>query len=185
MSASKRHEMIVGGTGGQGVISIGYAIAAAASLHHKYVTRFPIYMATMRGGPAFCTVIFSDEEIPAPILSHAENIVAMESGSYGRLKKEIKPEGRLFVNSSVMKKIDEPDGYTLIDVPATDIAKDMGAPKMTNMVMLGAYREVTGILSDELMEKGMAKTLAGDSAERMEAIMEAYNKGAAHVKGAG
>ena len=78
MSENQRHEMIVGGTGGQGVITIGYAIAGAALDQYKYVTRFPIYMATQRGGPAYATVILSDEEIPAPILSNAENCVAME-----------------------------------------------------------------------------------------------------------
>ncbi len=185
MSEKTRHELIVGGTGGQGVISIGYAIASAAALRHPHVTRFPIYMATMRGGPAFCTVIFSDQEIPSPILSRADNVLAMETGSYGRLKKEIKPGGRLFVNSSVMKKIDEPEGYTLIEVPVTDLAREMGSPKMANMVMLGAYREATGILSDEVMLKGMQKTLAGDDGGRMEKIEEAYQKGARYVRNAG
>ncbi len=185
MSETQRHEVMVGGSGGQGVISIGYALAAAAALEYKHVTRFPIYMATMRGGPAFCTVIFSNTDITAPLLSVAENTVAMDSGAYGRLKKEVKPGGRLFVNSSVIKKIDPAEEYSLIEVPVTDLAQEMDSLKMANMIMLGAYRQATGILSDDLLSKGMEKTLASGDSSRMEQIMEAYNKGVAYVKEAG
>jgi 2-oxoglutarate ferredoxin oxidoreductase subunit gamma len=174
MSDEKRHEMIVGGTGGQGVITIAYALAGAAAKQFKYVTRFPIYMATQRGGPAFATVIFSDEEIPAPILSNAENCVAMETGAYGRLKSEVKPGGRLFVNSSVLKKIAEPDGYSLYDVPATDLAQEMGKPQMANMIMLGVYREITGVLSEEAVLEYLGKDASED---RMAATKEAVGKG--------
>ena len=80
MSDNEKHELIVGGTGGQGVITIAYAIAGAASGIYKHVSRFPIYMATQRGGPALATVIYSNEEIPSPVLSSADNCVAMESG---------------------------------------------------------------------------------------------------------
>jgi 2-oxoglutarate ferredoxin oxidoreductase subunit gamma len=100
MSENTRHELIIGGTGGQGVITIGYTLAAAASGVYHYVTRFPIYLATMRGGPAYCTVIFSNQEIAAPILSHTDNAIAMESGAYARLKKEIKPTSSCWAHTA-------------------------------------------------------------------------------------
>ena len=171
--------MIVGGTGGQGVITIAYALAGAAANQYQYVTRFPIYMATQRGGPAYATVIFSDQEIPAPILSNAENCVAMETGSYGRLKKEVKPGGRLLVNSSVLKKIDEPGDYKLYDIPVTDLAQEMGKPQMANMIMLGAYREITDALSLESLLEYLGKEA---SDERMETTKQAIQKGADYVK---
>jgi 2-oxoglutarate ferredoxin oxidoreductase subunit gamma len=180
MSDEKRHEMIVGGTGGQGVITIAYALAGVAADVYKYVTRFPIYMATQRGGPAFATVIFSDEEIAAPILSRARNCVAMESGAYGRLKKEVKPGGRLLVNSSVLKKIDEADGYSLYELPVTDLAQEMGSPQMANMIMLGAYREITDVLSEDAVLKYLAKDAGED---RMAATKEAVQKGVDYVRG--
>ncbi len=173
MSETK-HEMIVGGTGGQGVITIAYALAGAAAETFKYVTRFPIYMATMRGGPAYATTIFSNEPIAAPILSMASNAVAMESGAYGRLKKETRSGGRLIVNSSVLKKIDEPDDYTLFEVPVTDLAQEMGKPQMANMIMLGAYQQITGVMSDDQILGYLAKDT---KEERMALSREGYQKG--------
>jgi len=178
-----RHEVIIGGIGGQGVITIGYALAGAALESYKYISRFPIYLGTMRGGPAFCTVIFSNQEIPAQILSRAHNTVALEDGAYARLKKETKPGGRLFVNSSIVKKLDPPQDYKLYEVPVTGLAQEMGAPGMANMIMLGAYRTVTGVMDDELLLKTVQKELAGGGAkDRMEKIQIAYEKGANYAK---
>lgn len=178
-----RHELIIGGTGGQGVITIGYAIAEAAAEQHAFVTRFPIYMATMRGGPAFCTVIFADEEIAAPIISRADNAIAMESGSYSRFKKEVKPGGRLFVNSSIVKKIAPGEGFEVYAIPVNDLAQEMGAPGMANMIMLGAYREVTQMIADDQLMKAINKTLSAEGAEsKRERIAAAYAKGAAYLR---
>jgi 2-oxoglutarate ferredoxin oxidoreductase subunit gamma len=48
----------------------------------------------------------------------------------------------------------------VIGVPATDAAKDMGNPKVANMVMLGAYLRLTKAVDDEsvlssLIEHGL------------------------------
>ena len=182
MSGKPRHELVVGGTGGQGVITIGYSLAAAAAETYQYVTRFPIYMATQRGGPAFATVIFSDDEIAAPILSRSMNNIAMETGSYNRLKKETKPGGRLFINSSIIKKVDPPAGYSLFSIPVTDLAQESGAPQMANIIMLGAYRAVTQVLSDELVLKALSKE-GGEG--RFERTQKAYEQGIAFARGQG
>jgi len=183
MSATTRHELIVGGTGGQGVITIGYALAEAAATVHRHVTRFPTYMATMRGGPAFCTVIFSDDEIPAAILSRTMNAIAMEGGSFSRLKKEVRPGGRLFVNSSIVKKPEPLPGYAVFEIPVTDLAQEIGAAGMANLIMLGAYREITGVLSDELIRTSLAKTLAAEGKDgKLDRMMAAYEKGVAFAR---
>jgi 2-oxoglutarate ferredoxin oxidoreductase subunit gamma len=184
MSAMKRHELIVGGTGGQGVITIGYALAEAAAMVHRHVTRFPTYMATMRGGPAYCTVIFSDDEIPAPILSRTMNAIAMEGGAYSRLKKEVRPGGHLFVNSSIVKKVDPLEGYAVHQVPVTDLAQEIGGAGMANLVMLGAYRQITGVLSDELIVNSLAKTLAAEGKDgKLDRMIAAYQKGVEFARG--
>jgi 2-oxoglutarate ferredoxin oxidoreductase subunit gamma len=179
MTEKQRHELIVGGTGGQGVLTIGYVLAAAAAEIYNYVTRFPIYMATQRGGPAFATVIFSDDEIAAPILSRAGNAVAMETGSYGRLKKEIRPGGRLFVNSSIVKKVDPPADYQLFELPVTDLAQEIGKPQMANVVMLGAYREITGVMTEAQVLKALEKDV-GEG--RMEVTLQAFNRGVQYAR---
>jgi 2-oxoglutarate ferredoxin oxidoreductase subunit gamma len=182
MTDEKRHELIMGGTGGQGVITIGYILAAAASKTYKHVTRFPIYLATMRGGPAYCTVIFSEEEIAAPILSRLDNAIAMDSGAYARFKKEAKDGSRLIVNSSIVRKIEPAQGYRLFEVPANDLAQEMGIPRMANIIMLGAYREITGVLSEEQLVAALEEEFSVDEQDRIAALKSAFMKGVQHVQ---
>jgi len=183
----KRHDVIIGGTGGQGVITIGYVLAQAASNFYKYITRFPIYMATMRGGPALCTVIFSDEEIAAPILSNYHHAITMENATFGRFKKGITDGGQIVLNSSIIKlKEGEELNFTPYPVPVTDMAQEMNAPFLANMIMLGAYRQVMGILSDEAIKDAMEYILKSEGKEsRLEKNLQAYAKGAEYAKSQG
>ncbi len=187
MSENKdRHEVIIGGTGGQGVITIGYVMAQAAFQAYKHVTRFPIYMATMRGGAALCTVIFSKEEIASSILSNFDNVITMENGTFGRFEGGINPGGNIIYNSSIINVSDEKKekiDAKLFDVPVTEIARDMGAPFLANMIMLGAYREIMGVLSEELVKDAMKYILESDGkGDRLELNIKAFDEGAAYVK---
>ncbi len=186
MSENNGHQVIVGGTGGQGVITIGYVLAQAASQKYHYITRFPIYMGAMRGMAALCTVIFSDEEIAAPILSRYDNAITMESGTFGRFEKGINPGGNLVYNSSL---IEIPEAKAeklkckLYGVPVTDMAQDMKAPFLANMIMLGAYREISGVLSEELVKGAMEYILTTEGkGDRLEINVKAYDRGAAFAR---
>jgi 2-oxoglutarate ferredoxin oxidoreductase subunit gamma len=112
------------------------------------------------------------------------NAIAMEGGAYSRLKKEVRPGGRLFVNSSIVKKLDPPEGYSVHEVPVTDLAQEIGGAGMANLVMLGAYRQITGVLSDELIVNSLAKTLAAEGKDgKLDRMIAAYQKGVEFARG--
>ncbi len=184
-SNGDRHEVIVGGTGGQGVITIGYVLAQAAFSKYKHVTRFPIYMGAMRGAAALITVIFSNERIAAPILSNYDNAITMEPGTFARFKAGINPGGKIVYNSSVIK--DAEKGETdccFYGIPVTDLAQEMNAPYLANMIMLGAYREITGVLTEDMVKDAMKYILTSEGkGDRLKINLEAYDKGASYAKG--
>lgn len=183
MSENSRHEIMMGGTGGQGVITIGYILAAAAVKKYRHVTRFPIYLATMRGGPAYCTVIFSNEEIAAPILSSADNAIAMDSGAYTRFKKDAKKGMRLFVNTSIQKKVEESENYKVFGIPLNDLAQEMNMPKMANIIMLGAYTAVTDVFTEEEVTAALEEEFGKESGGgRLESVRRAFMKGAEYAR---
>jgi len=181
MSETNRHEVMIGGTGGQGAQTIGYVLAEAASRVCRNVTRFPIYLAMQRGGAAYCTVIFSDEEIAAPILSTFDNAIAMDAGSYEKFRGGLRRGGKLVFNGSIIK-VNERDGISQYPVPVIDMAKELGATALANMIMLGAYRHITGVLSDDMVIGAMQTILSQEGREdRMKSNIAAYNKGAEYV----
>ena len=64
-----KHEIIIAGFGGQGVLSMGKILAYSGLMEDKEVTWMPAYGPEQRGGTANVTVIVSDERISSPILS--------------------------------------------------------------------------------------------------------------------
>ena len=67
--------IILGGTGGQGIITLGKLLATAGMNEGRNISCYPLYGAEMRGGYAFATVIISETEIPSPIVSEAEVVL--------------------------------------------------------------------------------------------------------------
>ena len=63
-----KHEIIIAGFGGQGVLSMGKILAYSGLMEDKEVTWMPAYGPEQRGGTANVTVIVSDERISSPVL---------------------------------------------------------------------------------------------------------------------
>ena len=93
---------IFSGFGGQGVLSMGSALADAAMREGKYVTYLPSYGAEVRGGTANCTVSVSDEEIASPVASEPDFVVAMNQPSFIRFQSLIQAGGLILVNSTMV-----------------------------------------------------------------------------------
>ena len=55
--------LIISGSGGQGVMSVGISLASSAVEGGLHATFMPLYGPEQRGGSAKCTVIVSDKEI--------------------------------------------------------------------------------------------------------------------------
>ena len=51
----------------------------------------------------------------------------------------------MLVNSSVFERAFDRDPYVVVDVPATDLAVELGNIMTASMVMVGAYSAVTGL----------------------------------------
>lgn len=138
---------IFAGFGGQGVLSMGLTLAQAAMLEGKSVTYLPSYGAEVRGGTANCTIAISDEDIASPIASSPEFIVVMNQPSLVRFQNLLQSGGSLFVNSSLIETKIARGDIDLISVPASSIAEDLGNPKSTNMVMLGAFTRKSNLVN--------------------------------------
>lgn len=136
-------EIIIAGSGGQGIMFFGNILCGAAVLQDKYTTFFPSYGAEIRGGTANCFVIISDDEIGSPVISSPSILIVMNEPSYKRFVPKVKKNGIVFVNSSLTKSV--PAGK--ICVPATEVASQVGDIRTANMVMLGKLVSATKIFS--------------------------------------
>ncbi len=130
--------IVVSGFGGQGVLFAGQVLAYTGMDHGKEVTWIPSYGPEMRGGTANCTVIISDEEIGAPLVSRPSIVLALNLPSFEKYEPMAASGGLMIINSSIVNACSERDDIDLVYLPASDIARKFGSIKMMNMAILGA-----------------------------------------------
>lgn len=139
--------LCVAGFGGQGVMTLGKFLASATCTStDKNVTFFPSYGAEQRGGTANCFVVLSDDVIGAPLGDVMDHLIVMNQPSLDKFLSKLKPGGLLFINSSIVKSELCRDDVTVIKIPVTELALELGNVKVLNIIMLGAYIGYTNVI---------------------------------------
>lgn len=139
-------EIKIAGFGGQGVLSMGYALANIAMGHNYQVSWLPSYGPEMRGGTANCSVKVSDQRIGSPIIDNPTVLVAMNKPSLVRFEEDVQPGGIILYDSGLIDTPPIRKDVTVIGIPATEEADKLGSRKIANMIMLGAYAKASGYL---------------------------------------
>ena len=176
------HEMICAGFGGQGVLLMGQLVAYAGMNEDKNVSWLPSYGPEMRGGTANCSVVVSDEEIGAPVVTQADGVVVMNLPSLEKYEKNVKPGGKLFINSSLIEKKATREDIEVYYVPASETANEMGNGRVANIVMLGAYLEATKVVDPDTVISCLAASFGEKKAHLIPLNRQAIEKGAELVR---
>lgn len=150
-------EILIAGFGGQGVLFAGKFLAYIGLHEEKQLSWLPSYGPEMRGGTANCSVIISDEPIGSPIVSKPDILVAMNLPSLDKYENSVAPGGVIIVDSSLVdRKVNRTDVKTVY-IPATTMAKEIEAPTLANMIIVGKLIRETEVVSysgiDEVLKK--------------------------------
>lgn len=160
------NKIICAGFGGQGVMSMGQLLAYAGMIEGKNVSWLPSYGPEMRGGTANCAVTVSDEEISSPIITNdADVAIIMNLPSLIKFENDVKPGGKIFINSSLITKKVERTDVEVHYIDANELAKEIGNPKAANLVMLGALLKSMSIVDIEAILEAFKKVF-GPSKEK-------------------
>lgn len=152
-------EVVMAGTGGQGIMIMGQLLAHAAMLEGSHVVWFPSYGPEARGGTADCTVIISDEEIGSPITSQPNTLVGMHDFLFQRFQPVVRPGGMLIVNSSLIDPSQVRQDCRSVLIPANRLAEQLGSVRVANMIALGAYIEATKVVSLDSLSQSFQEVL--------------------------
>lgn len=172
-----KKEIIISGFGGQGGLAIGKNLAEAGMAQGFYVTWAPSYGPEMRGGTANCSVVVSDKPVGSPVFAHPTELIALNAPSLDKFEAGVQPGGMVFVNSdAVTDRVSRAD-LTAYYIPCSHIAEEIGNPKVSNMVMLGAYVAATGLLKPETIEAMIQAMFTGPKAKLVPLNIEAFRRG--------
>lgn len=167
-----KRDIILGGVGGQGILSIATIIGNAAVQKGMYLKQAEVHGMSQRGGDVMSNLRISDDEIYSDLipLGHADIIIGVEPMEALRHIKMLKKEGWIVTNAKpfinipdypnvddVYNEIKAVKNHILVD--ADVIAKDLGSVKVSNVVMLGAAAPALGFTYEELI--GSIKMIFG------------------------
>jgi 2-oxoglutarate ferredoxin oxidoreductase subunit gamma len=154
-----RIDVVMAGLGGQGLMTIGQILAAAAVHEEKGASYLPSYSPEVRGGWANCTVVISSGAVGSPIVGEPSALVALEAGAVLRHAATVRPGGLILVNTSLAPDSVGRDDVRVIGLPATEAARRVGDERAANIVMLGAYVAASGAVALESVEGALRDQL--------------------------
>ncbi len=154
-----KHELLVAGFGGQGVLSMGMTLAYAGMVEGKQISWMPSYGPEMRGGTANCIVIIADAKISSPILTMFDTVIALNQPSLDKFEHAVKPGGLLIFESTNM--INEPTrtDITILPVAAALEAAKLKNARTMNMIVLGAFLDRTHVVEISGVMEALKKVL--------------------------
>jgi len=176
--------VICAGFGGQGVMLMGQLISYAGMIEGKEVSWLPSYGPEMRGGTANCSVMVSERPIGSPVITDDATVaIVMNLPSLDKFERDIISGGKLLINSSLIDKKASRSDVTAYYVPANEIAVELGNPRVANMVMLGAFLELTKTVGVDAVMQALKKVFGESKAHLMAINEEAMKRGADIIKG--
>ena len=171
-------QIILAGFGGQGILSMGHFIAHAGLLYGKNVSWLPSYGPEKRGGTANCHVIVGDEEVGSPIISSATVLIAMNQPSLEKFESLVEPGGIIITDKSLVPVKPTRNDVRLYEIPATEMAYDLGNATYAGVVILGKLMELTGVMSEENFEIALKAILKPSRHYMIPDEMKALRQGA-------
>jgi 2-oxoglutarate ferredoxin oxidoreductase subunit gamma len=148
-------EILIAGFGGQGILFAGQLLAYTAMDAGYEVTWIPSYGPEMRGGTANCTVIIANEEIGSPTVRNPQAALVFNLPSLDKYEPLVATGGICIANASLINRGFVRSDISAVLLPANEIAENLGDRRLTNMVMLGAFLNLSSILTVEGIKAGL------------------------------
>ncbi|GBF32392.1 2-oxoglutarate oxidoreductase gamma subunit [Desulfocucumis palustris] len=156
-----RYEIILAGSGGQGLIVCGMMLGEAAILEGKNVVQTQSYGIASRGGFSKAEVIIDKEEIiyqqvikPDMVLALTEEAMEIYASGYSDIP--------VFYDTTLLEAR---EGDNLYGFPFTEMARNLGHTGTANMIALGAMSAVTGLVKVASLESVIKKRFSGKVAD--------------------
>jgi 2-oxoisovalerate ferredoxin oxidoreductase beta subunit len=148
------------GAGGDGAQTAAMLIARAAINEGFDATHIPSYGPESRGGTSHADVRIAEAEVLSPAAPAPHLLVAFNAPSLAKFGPAVAPGGTVIYDRSVVPEPpDLPDALRVLGIPATEMARDLGAPLVKNIVALGALQGATHLLPEETFLTALRQAL--------------------------
>ena len=173
----KRDDIVFAGLGGMGVLVAGKILALGALKRYRHVSWFPSYGVEKRGGLCECTVVFSDNEIPSPIIDQSQTVVVLTGSQLKNFEHRVLAGGTMLADSAGLDEEERKrKDYKLLKIPGMEFALSTGNLQINNIIMLGAFIGLTDKVPAEFIEESIEKMLGTEETIK-ERNLKAFRRG--------
>lgn len=160
-----RTEIRITGFGGQGVVLSGHIIGHAYAInagHHA--TMLQSFGPEARGSACSCTLTLSTEEVLYPYIQRPDIFVVMSTEGYSMYRDEVKDDGILIYEKDLVHP-ELKRGQPSYAINSTRIAENLGRRLVQNIVMLGFFGSVSGIVTRDQLRNAVAESVPAGTEE--------------------
>lgn len=153
-------EIRVAGFGGQGVIMAAIVIGKAASIYENgYATMTQNFGPEARGGACSAQLVLSGEPVLYPYVTNPDMLVVMSQEAYSKFAPEVRKNGTLIIEQDLVRIGNLPAGTRVYSCPATRIAEELGKRMVLNVVMVGFFAAVGGVLKPDALRTAVLESV--------------------------
>lgn len=153
-------EIRIAGFGGQGVILSAIVIGKAGCIYENgFSTMTQSFGPEARGGACSAQVILSDSPVLYPYVTRPDVLVVMSHEAYSIFAPQVRENGTLIIEQDLVRVDTIPTGVRVFSCPATRLAEELGKKMVLNIVMVGFFGAVTGLLQPDSLRNAIADSV--------------------------
>ncbi|MCB9897927.1 MAG: indolepyruvate oxidoreductase subunit beta [Planctomycetes bacterium] len=184
-----RIDIVLAGVGGQGVLSVAAVLAEAARREGFCVQQTELHGMSQRGGAVQAFLRIADAPVHSDFVSHgtADLVLALEPLEALRQVAYLKPGGLLLTAADPVENIPDHPGREQVlawiatlprtaVVEAAELAREAGAPRALNTVMVGAASGVLP-LRVEILRACLCEAFAAKGERVVQQNLAAFEAG--------
>jgi 2-oxoglutarate ferredoxin oxidoreductase subunit gamma len=173
-----RREIRLAGYGGQGIVLAGQLLGKAAALYDgKEAVFTQSYGPEARGGASSADLVIADGPVDYLLVTSPDFLAVMFQEAYERYRPEMAEGGLLVIDAGLVKPWAHEGAHQAI--PATKLAEELGKKIVANVVMLGFFTAVSGLVRREAVEDAIRSTIAP---RHLELNLRAFAAGYAYAE---
>ena len=148
---SERIEFRLSGSGGQGIITAGIVLAAAALSEGNHAIQSQSYGPEARGGASKAEVVISSESIDYPKATTPNYVLCLTKEAYRAYGENAGDDIVVMVDSSIAAA----EGKKVLSAPIVETAAKEFRPMVANAIALGFIVGCTGVVSNDAIRKAL------------------------------
>jgi 2-oxoglutarate ferredoxin oxidoreductase subunit gamma len=167
-----KYEVVLAGSGGQGLIVAGVLLGLAATRHGLYVAQTQSYGVSARGGYCHAEAVISEEEILYPKPAAPDIVVALSEEAFNKFYGKLKDNALLIYDSDAITWSGAKQN--VVGYPLTSLTRSSGSLRSLNICTLGVMLAYKEVVPAQVMQDTLADFFRGKNSEKN---IEIFNKG--------